>query len=548
MPNFEFTSPEGKMYTVTGPEGATHEQAFQMLQTQLGATPAAEAKPAAEAPGMLANIAAGAIKGASRIGDTLLTPVDALARKLGIENSFIGRNDRGAAVDQFMGERADPQSIAYQGGDLAAQIAGTAGAGGVLAKGVQAVSQAPRALQLAEALRTGGMAAGGATGKAGMLTRMAGGAGAGATQAAMIDPEHAATGAVVGGALPPIVKGAGAVGGAIAKGIRGGAVSPEVVALAQRAKALGIDIPADRLVNSKPMNAVASALNYVPFSGRAATEAKMESQLTQAASRLIGQNSNNMAYALRKASGDLGAKFDDVLKNNSVTIDKQFFTDLADIHNTAAKELGSDGMKAIAGQIDEIISKGANGQIDGQAAYNIKRTLDRISRRPTPEAFHALEMKKSLMGALDRSIGPDAAADFAKTRQQYGNMIALEKIAKNGVEGDISVARLANMNNINNGPLQEIADIAAQFVKPRESQHGAMQRAVAGLTGATLAGPVGLATASGVGKLSNLMLNSNAARNFVQDTGGGRLSSLLNKPETMQAISHSAPVLALPRR
>ena len=41
MPDFEFTSPEGKKYTVTGPEGATPEQAFQMLQTQLGAPPPA---------------------------------------------------------------------------------------------------------------------------------------------------------------------------------------------------------------------------------------------------------------------------------------------------------------------------------------------------------------------------------------------------------------------------------------------------------------------------------------------------------------------------
>src|SRR5687767_202904 len=37
MPSFEFTSPEGKKYTVNGPDGATKEQAFQMLQTQLGA-------------------------------------------------------------------------------------------------------------------------------------------------------------------------------------------------------------------------------------------------------------------------------------------------------------------------------------------------------------------------------------------------------------------------------------------------------------------------------------------------------------------------------
>ncbi len=38
MPTFRFTSPEGKTYDVNGPDGATHEQAFQMLQSQLGGT------------------------------------------------------------------------------------------------------------------------------------------------------------------------------------------------------------------------------------------------------------------------------------------------------------------------------------------------------------------------------------------------------------------------------------------------------------------------------------------------------------------------------
>jgi len=37
MPTFTFTSPEGKKYDVTGPEGATKEQAFGILQQQLGA-------------------------------------------------------------------------------------------------------------------------------------------------------------------------------------------------------------------------------------------------------------------------------------------------------------------------------------------------------------------------------------------------------------------------------------------------------------------------------------------------------------------------------
>lgn len=39
MPTFEFTSPEGKTYSITGPDGATKEQAFQILQSQLGSAP-----------------------------------------------------------------------------------------------------------------------------------------------------------------------------------------------------------------------------------------------------------------------------------------------------------------------------------------------------------------------------------------------------------------------------------------------------------------------------------------------------------------------------
>ncbi len=38
MPTFEFTSPEGKTYEVEGPEGATQEQAFGMLQSQIGSS------------------------------------------------------------------------------------------------------------------------------------------------------------------------------------------------------------------------------------------------------------------------------------------------------------------------------------------------------------------------------------------------------------------------------------------------------------------------------------------------------------------------------
>ena len=45
MPQFTFTSPDGKRYTVAGPPGATAAQAFQILQGQIGKTPAAAPLP-----------------------------------------------------------------------------------------------------------------------------------------------------------------------------------------------------------------------------------------------------------------------------------------------------------------------------------------------------------------------------------------------------------------------------------------------------------------------------------------------------------------------
>lgn len=154
----------------------------------------------------LGNIGAGALRGAGSIGATILSPLDAAARAVGIQNNVIGRTDRREAMDQALrGLGADTDSLAYGAGKIGAEIAGTAGAGGVLAKGLGAAipaisriapSAAAKAPALVEALRTGGMAGGN------LATRAAGGAATGAAAGGMIDPSEALTGAAIGAALP----------------------------------------------------------------------------------------------------------------------------------------------------------------------------------------------------------------------------------------------------------------------------------------------------------------------------------------------------------
>jgi hypothetical protein len=52
MPAFQFTSPDGKKYIINGPEGSTPEQAYQILQQQMGAAQ----PPKPEPPGVLSQI------------------------------------------------------------------------------------------------------------------------------------------------------------------------------------------------------------------------------------------------------------------------------------------------------------------------------------------------------------------------------------------------------------------------------------------------------------------------------------------------------------
>lgn len=169
------------------------------------------AKPQAKPEGStLQNMAGGFLRGAGSIGETLLAPVDAAARAVGIQNDFIGRTDRRSAMDgALQSAGVDTDSLAFKGAKLGAEIAGTAGAGGVIARPVAMVSP-----KLASAIASSGFTAGGA----GIGTRAAGGAISGAASAGMVG-DSPVTGAVVGGALPPALKLAGWAGAATGRGI-----------------------------------------------------------------------------------------------------------------------------------------------------------------------------------------------------------------------------------------------------------------------------------------------------------------------------------------
>ena len=117
------------------------------------------------------DVAAGALRGAGSIGATLLAPIDVASDALAGKGLTLESNrQRRADMDSALGTLgADTDSIAYKVGKVGGEIAGTAGAGGVVANALRLVG-APAAL--VSSIASGGMSAQGV----GMLLRIAGGA------------------------------------------------------------------------------------------------------------------------------------------------------------------------------------------------------------------------------------------------------------------------------------------------------------------------------------------------------------------------------------
>jgi hypothetical protein len=180
------------------PEGTSPDVIQNVVRQRLGgAAPQAAPAKSGGLTQTLGNLAAGAVRGAGSIGATILAPWDMAkdafnGRGLSLDSNRQRREDMTQGLASL---GADTDSLAFQGGKIAGEVAGTAGAGGVLGNGARALGAKP---VLVNALRTAGMGSGS------LGTRTLGGAATGAAAAGMVNPEEVGTGAAFGAALPVV--------------------------------------------------------------------------------------------------------------------------------------------------------------------------------------------------------------------------------------------------------------------------------------------------------------------------------------------------------
>lgn len=196
-------------------------------------------RPASEIKSNISNMALGAGVGAANIGDSILNAMgyipgkvtDAIRSALPSEYKSrvpdIAQANRTRGADmEYIKAQLDGNAPANMG-KFATEVGATWPVGGFLGKSAQGAMTLPalaphaaKAAPLIKAIETAGFQTGRNLEGASMLakagdvaTRAAGGAITGGTTAALIDPSNAGTGALIGGVLPPALKGIGGAAG-----------------------------------------------------------------------------------------------------------------------------------------------------------------------------------------------------------------------------------------------------------------------------------------------------------------------------------------------
>jgi hypothetical protein len=426
------------------------------------------------------NVLGGIGRGAGSIGATLMTPYDLLAGN----TKSIGNPERRKLMDEgFASLGADTNSLAYQGGKIGAEVAGTLGVGGALANTAARIpGVAAAAPNLLNAIRTGGMTAGPANTLANMATRSAGGSITGAASAALVDPESAGMGAALGGAMPVATKLAGMAGQKIGSVMRGPAQTADMTAAVQAARANGYVIPptqasptlGNRLLegfSGKITTAQnASAKNQAVTSGLAAKELGLAADAKITPDVLTG---------IRQQSGQA---YDAIGSTGAVTPPAAYNTALDAIAAPFAKSAQAFPNAKPSPVLDLVESLRSPSFDAGAAVEKIKQlrtAADDAFRTGNTDVARASKAAAGVLeDALDghlQSVGqPGMLQAFRDARQLIAKTYSVEK-ALNPATGAVDARKLAGQlakNKPLSGGLKDAAEFAARFPKAAQTVEG----------------------------------------------------------------------------
>ncbi|WP_124480219.1 hypothetical protein [Burkholderia stagnalis] len=534
MPTFTFTSPDGKSYDVQGPDGATKEQAFAVLQQRLGSADGAAPAAANRAVAPLERLP----------GDTGPAPrltskyADGIAdRLLGLGKSAVGLGEAGLSA--VTGVLAAPVGAAYGIGKTL-----TSGKYGTQ-QGIEEGDRAGAALasKLTYEPRTeAGRNDMEALGKLMDASKLAGLPVEGPMLARIPEVPRGvlATGEGAAGAMRA---GANAAGrGAVRAAARAlPEVDPETLRLAREAHQMGFRFRPDQMYENKFGRIAGQLTSDVPFSGE--TSSANQRVFNQRLISAIGGEGDKLtrqvyANAMKKS----GTEIDAITAAHSIPIDNAFLNRLQRAKGNQLPEVQGvvqgyiDDLEALAGPRQKLAGGGATSaarQLDGaKLRPYLTKLKSTIRSTSNGDLRHALsDLQGEIEDAFLPQLTADEAARYAAARRQYAIGKTIEPLVAKSPGGNISPKALMGAVTSNaygkramamgqGGELGQLADIGSLFLREPGTSNTAERGIVAGL----MAGGAGLAPFAAVPP----WLAANAYNRF----GPAVTEQLLQRPPT----------------
>jgi hypothetical protein len=484
MPTFTFTSPDGKKYDVQGPEGATKEQAFGILQQQLGSG-GAQKQAAPSAP-------LDRLPPETSPGNQPSTNADSIANRIlgfGEAGASAVTGALGGAAGQLYGVGKALTGGKY-GTQQGAQEAEAAGVG--LANKLTYQPRTETGKQLTEGL-----------GNVMQASRL---------QGLPVDAAILAGIPAVPRALTAAGEGAAGAGRAAGRGAVRAAASalPEVDAetaqLARRAHQLGMRLTPEQVVGGKYSKIAGEGLASVPLSG-SNTELNKNvflRNLSQQAG-VIGDKPTPTAFgeATRRVGQEIGA----INRRYDVPVTRQ---DIRALRSNALRQTPATAA-VVNAHVNQIRNSIRDGVLRGTTFRRLNTQLGTAIRTAeSGDVRHALgNLQDDLQDMQREQMTPADIARHDTLRRQYAIQRTIEPLVAKNPTGDIPPSILLGALTANKvgksavargaaGDIGELASIGSRFLKEPKSSF-TTERKLVGSIPPLVAGALGSGAGAAAG-------------------------------------------------
>lgn len=519
MARYRITGPDGATYEVTAPEGATEQDVMAYVQQHHAAQP--QQTPAQHYADLQQQVGQPSPEDAARTQYDAMPWYQQAAVSAGGELTSLGRGigqmltPDSSAVNQRLTANANADAPAQDAMHGLPNVVG-------------------RALPYLATLPLGG---GEVQAGRSLLTRLGAGAAEGGAYGALQETrtgDSRGRNMLAGAAL-------GTAGQGLAAGLRGmgnraaNAIAPEVRAVYEKAKALGIDLTPAQLSDSKLVKFMQSQFGLLPLSGAQAASDRQVGQFNRQIGRAIGVDAPVVTpevYASKKAADS--AQFNDLTARNFLDVTPELARNLHAIAQQA-KMAGADVHGAVNNAIEGLYAQMQDGVVPGQAYQALDSALGSITKSGGPTAHFVGMVRDAIRKGMDASISPEDAAAWKQLRGEYANRKTIAPLVAKSQGGPISPQALMGrvtatgagkerMASGQGGLLGDLAQIGQRMKQPPSS--GTAERQLFNSALNPLMWPV-LLSGGAVGATVGRATNSNLLARRMMAPGRGQTANRL---------------------